>query len=75
MGVSGTYHDLGLFLSEVGSLQRIVTPTELKLATDPTLMSKQGVPLVAAGFRIVTYVLPDPLPLAIDSTRLAYANR
>jgi type IV pilus assembly protein PilO len=75
MGVSGTYHDVGLFLSEVGSLPRIVTPTELVLAKDPTQTTKQGTPLVDAGFRIVTYVLPDPLPLATDSTRVAYANR
>jgi type IV pilus assembly protein PilO len=75
MGVSGTYHDVGLFLSQVGSLSRIVTPTELKLVRDPRETDKQGSPLVDAGFRIVTYVLPDPLPLATDSTRVAYATR
>ena len=73
MGVSGTYHDVGMFLSEVGSLPRIVTPTELKLLTSRTT-TRDGTPLIDAGFRIVTYVLPDPLPLATDSTKVAYAT-
>jgi type IV pilus assembly protein PilO len=75
MGVSGAYHDVGLFLSEVGSLSRIVTPTQVMLTKNPTMTDKKGTPLVDAGFRIVTYVLPDPLPLATDSTRVAYATR
>jgi type IV pilus assembly protein PilO len=74
MGVSGTYHDVGLFLSHVGSLPRIVTPTELKLLNNSQATAKDGTPLIDAGFRIVTYVLPDPLPLATDSTRVAYAT-
>ncbi|MGH7507667.1 MAG: type 4a pilus biogenesis protein PilO [Longimicrobiales bacterium] len=74
MGVSGTYHEVGTFLSEVGSLERIVTPTELKLARDPQETNNNGTPLVDAGFRIVTYVLPEPTSMMTDTTRVANAR-
>jgi Tfp pilus assembly protein PilO len=75
MGVTGAYHAVGAFLSEVGSLPRIITPTELRLSRDPQDTDRQGNPLVDAGFRIVTYVLPDPLPIMTDTTRVAHATR
>lgn len=60
MGVRGTYHDVGLFLSEIGSLSRIVTPTQLKITVPPQPeTNRRGEPLVDASFRIVTYVIPD----------------
>jgi type IV pilus assembly protein PilO len=55
MGVVGTYHDIGEFLSEVGSLPRIITPIDLTLRR----RGEQGSEL-EAGFRIETYVLPQP---------------
>jgi type IV pilus assembly protein PilO len=57
-GVKGTYHNVGRFLSEVGSLPRIVTPTEFRLM-GTTLKDKQGAPLLNANFRIITYIVPD----------------
>ena len=55
MGVIGEYHEIGNFLSEVGSLPRIVTPIDLVLRrreNSPTQLE--------AGFRIETYILPQP---------------
>jgi type IV pilus assembly protein PilO len=57
-GVKGTYHNVGRFLSEVGSLPRIITPTEFRLL-GTTLKDKQGAPLLNANFRIITYIVPD----------------
>ena len=55
MGVIGSYHDVGQFLSEVGSLPRIVTPIDL------TLRRREGPGnQLEAGFRIETYILPQP---------------
>jgi type IV pilus assembly protein PilO len=60
MGVRGTYHDVGLFLSEIGSLSRIVTPTQLRITVPPQPeTNRRGEPLIDASFRIVTYVIPD----------------
>jgi type IV pilus assembly protein PilO len=69
VGVKGTYHNVGAFLSDVGLLPRIVTPTDLKLARatgDAT--DRAGDPVLEANFRIVTYVIPDPAPVSADST-------
>jgi Tfp pilus assembly protein PilO len=69
IGVKGTYHRLGAFLSEIGLLPRIVTPTDLKLNKaqgDP--VDRAGDPILDATFRIVTYVIPDPVPVSADST-------
>ena len=55
MGVIGSYHDVGQFLSEVGSLPRIVTPIDLTLRR----RGESGSDL-EAGFRIETYILPQP---------------
>lgn len=67
IGVRGTYHDVGLFLSEVGSLPRIITPTEFKLAGNTGLKNKQGSPLLNANFRIMTYIIPEPTMPPADS--------
>jgi len=67
LGVHGSYHDVGVFLSEVGSLPRIVTPTQLKLtiAQKPET-NRAGDPLIDASFRIVTYVVPDPATTPVE---------
>jgi Tfp pilus assembly protein PilO len=68
LGVKGTYHNVGAFLTEVGLLPRIVTPTDLKLTKatgDP--VDRSGDPILEANFRIVTYVIPDPAPVSADS--------
>lgn len=59
LGIVGTYHDVGRFLTAVGSLPRIVTPTELQLrprAPDPDDDEHK----VEAMFNIETYVIPGP---------------
>jgi type IV pilus assembly protein PilO len=67
MGVRGTYHDIGVFLSEIGSLPRIVTPTELKITMPPAPeTNRQGERLIDASFRIVTYVIPDPAIMPVE---------
>jgi len=56
MGVLGTYHQIGLFLTRVASLPRIITPANLNLAVvDAT---RPGSPQLEARFAIETYVLP-----------------
>jgi type IV pilus assembly protein PilO len=69
IGVRGTYHDIGLFLSEVGSLPRIITPTELKLSGNTNMTDKAGTPLINANFRIMTYIVPEPGQVPADSAR------
>jgi Tfp pilus assembly protein PilO len=69
MGVRGTYHDVGLFLSEIGSLSRIVTPTQLKITVPPQPeTNRRGEPLINASFRIVTYVIPDAATVPPEGT-------
>jgi Tfp pilus assembly protein PilO len=75
LGVKGTYHDVGAFLTEVGLLPRIVTPTDLKLTEaegNPT--DRSGDPILQADFRIVTYVIPDPAPVSADSAATHVSN-
>lgn len=55
MGVIGSYHHIGEFLSEVGSLPRIVTPIDLVLRR----RGDEDIQL-EASFRIETYILPQP---------------
>lgn len=57
MGVIGRFHDVSRFLSEVGSLPRIVTPIDLTLRR----RNREGSnPTLEASFRIETYILPQP---------------
>ena len=62
LGVIGSYHDVGRFLSEVGSLPRIVTPIDLTLQRRGEENSSE----LEAGFRIETFVLPQPGSTATD---------
>jgi type IV pilus assembly protein PilO len=75
MGVRGTYHDIGVFLSDIGSLSRIVTPTQLKLTlpTQPE-SNREGEPLLDANFRIVTYVVPDAVTLPAEGEENVTTN-
>jgi type IV pilus assembly protein PilO len=59
MTVVGSYHQIGRFLTEVGSLPRIITPTELRMVTNTVRPGRDDGPLLEASFRIETYVLPD----------------
>jgi type IV pilus assembly protein PilO len=59
MTVLGSYHDIGRFLTEVGSLPRIITPTQLRMGTNNVRAATDNGPLLEASFQIETYVLPD----------------
>jgi type IV pilus assembly protein PilO len=59
MTVMGSYHDIGRFLTEVGSLPRIITPTQLRMLTNKVRTGRDDGPMLEAAFRIETYVLPD----------------
>jgi type IV pilus assembly protein PilO len=57
LGVYGEYHQIGEFLSQVGSLPRIVTPINLNLTVRGE-QPRTGNPQLEARFTIETYVLP-----------------
>lgn len=65
MTVVGDYHNIARFLTEVASLQRIVTPVQLDMQVyqGPNVTSDMESP-VQATFRIETYVLPDQATVA-----------
>lgn len=56
--VIGTYHDVGRFLTAVGSLPRIVKPINLRLIARNEL-NDAGEMRLEASFGIQTYVLPS----------------
>jgi type IV pilus assembly protein PilO len=58
IGVYGSYHQIGEFLSQVGSLPRIITPINLNLAVRGE-QTTTGNPQLEARFSIETYVLPS----------------
>lgn len=62
MTVHGTYHQVGHFLAEIGSLPRIITPINLSIIPY-TIRGRADQPeseqRVEASFVIETYVLPD----------------
>ena len=66
MVVHGTYHEIARFLTEIGSLPRIITP--INLSVIPYTMQRSGSgraeQVLEAAFVIETYVLPEPQPAA-----------
>lgn len=58
MTVLGQYHEIGRFLSEVGSLPRIITPIDLTLVANTSRNQEDG-RLLEASFLIETYVMPN----------------
>ena len=71
--VTGEYHDVGAYLAAVGSLPRIVKPTNVRRAVatpTPQQLARRRAsdpPLLRAMFQIETYVAPQPGEAA-DST-------
>jgi len=70
LAVAGSYHDIGYFLSRIGSLPRIITPRALSLTLTGD-EARSGTPKLEARFSIETYVIPPTHPLAQD---LAHAQ-
>lgn len=62
--VLGSYHDLGRFLSEIGSLPRIITPIGLTVQRGGSSGGKER---LQASFLIETYILPEPTPGGSDA--------
>lgn len=58
MAVRGSYHEIARFLTDVGSLPRIITPRQLTVAPS-NARDRQGGQMLEASFRIETYVLRD----------------
>lgn len=66
LGVQGTYHAVGTFLSSIASLERIIASVEMELG--PARVAAGGpnedvTGLVNARFRIQTYVVSDREPI------------
>lgn len=61
LAVLGSYHQIADFLTRVGSLPRIITPTDLQL-TIREAEGRDGRPELEARFSIETYVLPNSMP-------------
>ena len=59
LAVHGSYHQIGEFLTRIGSLSRIVTPLGLSLTVRDE-ETRTGIPELHATFAIETYVLPAP---------------
>jgi type IV pilus assembly protein PilO len=59
MAVVGPYHQVADFLTRVGSLPRIVTPTNLTLTPQPPEEGQAGPQLLEARFSVETYVIPS----------------
>jgi type IV pilus assembly protein PilO len=67
LAVLGSYHQIGEFLTRVGSLPRIITPTDLNMTVQGGEV-RDGNPRLEARFAIETYVLPAPgEPRPIDT--------
>jgi type IV pilus assembly protein PilO len=68
MGVTGSYHRIARFLSNVGSLTRIIAPMNLSLlptARDTkTMRPRAGESVLDASFEIQTYVAKASAPAA-----------
>ena len=60
--VIGEYDNVGRFITSVASLQRIITPVDVDVATytPPVGMGMDYLAPVVVTFRIETYILPDP---------------
>lgn len=58
---TGEFHDVARFLTQVASMERIVTPVDMdiQLFQNPAGGSQGVVSPVLATFRIQTYVIPD----------------
>jgi type IV pilus assembly protein PilO len=59
LAVLGSYHQVGEFLTRVGSLPRIITPIDLNVTLQEGEL-RDGSPRLEARFAIETYVLPAP---------------
>lgn len=59
IAVRGGYHEIGSFMSVIGSLPRIITATEMKLTPERSQADSTRIALLAE-FVAETYIIPEP---------------
>jgi type IV pilus assembly protein PilO len=74
MSVTGGYHAIGRFLSNVGSLSRIIAPVTLDMKPAVVSDKKQARPkknesLIDTGFQVQTYVAHGGISDSLDGDR------
>lgn len=74
MTVRGGYHQVGAFISAVGSLNRIVTSGDLLLAPAVTIGDSGQEAELVASFRVAMYVLPERMSSLVDGRPSAAAD-
>lgn len=72
LAVLGRYHEIGAFLTEIASLPRIITPTNLNVTVKADSLATDD-PQLEAKFAIETYVLPV-LPVESAAVKPDSAN-
>lgn len=61
MRVVGTYHAIGRYFGQIGSLPRIVNATDVRIEREPNQPANRPAGLrLVANFKIHTYVIPPP---------------
>ena len=65
LAVTGTYHQIGQFLNNIGALTRIVAPMNLSIApsSKQNVRAPAGTQVLDASFEIQTYVAKTAMPL------------
>ena len=59
MQVIGGYHSIGRFLAQIGSLPRIITPTQVNIVLPSNAQANRAQGLrLQADFKIQTYIIP-----------------
>jgi type IV pilus assembly protein PilO len=58
--ITGDYHSIAEYLTAIGSLPRIVRSSGINLRRVDGAVTPGGTPVLSAGFRIETYVMPTP---------------
>jgi type IV pilus assembly protein PilO len=58
--VLGEYHAIGEYLTAIGSLSRIIRPTAVTIQVEQGDPTGRTNPRLRAGFRIETYITPNP---------------
>lgn len=74
LSVTGSYHAVGRFLSNVGSLSRIIAPVTLDMKPVPPTDKRQtrvkrDESLLDTGFQVQTYVAHAAMPEELDAER------
>ncbi len=76
--VRGGYHEIGSFMSVLGSLPRIITATEMTVTPERSGRGRSAAPAdsvsLFAEFVAETYVIPDPGELKPDTAAPANAR-